>query len=114
VNSTYFVDGEIEGTLLMGTSDKTVMGLPEGFPDLSVIPSEAMRTVRFDLSGFSCRLGLRIRLWGTWPALPRSIHLLWQDFGNLTRTPREPVCLAKDRIFPGGLSRGDSPMGRTG
>jgi hypothetical protein len=62
VNSTYFVDGEIEGTLLMGTSDKTVMGLPEGFPDLSVIPSEAMRTVRFDLSGFSCRLGLRIRL----------------------------------------------------
>lgn len=62
VDSAYLIDGEVEGTLLIGTSDKTVMGLPDGFPDLSVIPSEAMRTVSLDLSGFACRLGLRFRL----------------------------------------------------
>jgi hypothetical protein len=62
LNAEYFVHGEIEGTLQIGTSDKTVMGLTNDFPDLSVTPSETMRTARLDLSGFSCRLGFRLRL----------------------------------------------------
>lgn len=62
LNDEYYVNGEIEGTLQIGTSDKTVMGLTNDFPDLSVTPSETMRKARLDLSGFSCRLGLRLRL----------------------------------------------------
>ena len=62
LNPEYYVHGEIEGTLRIGTSDKTVMGLTNDFPDLSVTPSETMRKARLDLSGFSCRLGLRLRL----------------------------------------------------
>ena len=62
LNAEYYVHGKIEGTLRIGTSDKTVMGFTNDFPDLSVTPSETMRKARLDLSGFSCRLGLRLRL----------------------------------------------------
>lgn len=61
IDNEYFVSGEAEGTLQIGTSDKTVMGLTGDFPDLSVSPSQSMRPARLDLSGFSCRLGVRFR-----------------------------------------------------
>ncbi len=62
IDEGYYVEGENRGVLQTGTSDQTVMGLTDDFPDLSVTPSPAMRQVRFDLSGFSCRLGVRLRL----------------------------------------------------
>ncbi|MCK7478208.1 MAG: hypothetical protein M0C28_12965 [Candidatus Moduliflexus flocculans] len=62
IDEGYDVEGENEGILRTGTSDQTVMGLTGDFPDISVTPSPTMRPVRLDLSGISCRLGFRLRL----------------------------------------------------
>jgi len=62
IDEGYYVEGENEGFLQTGTSDRSLMGLSEDVPDLSVTPSPTMRQARFDLGGISCRLGVRLRL----------------------------------------------------